>query len=331
MLIKKVGVMALLASFIGGDLMAATLTNYAVGDVLICFRRADPTSGASLGGTNLIVDAGAISYFTNLAPNTKVTITNVSGTQLSQVGTNKVGWSAFAYFDRSANSFGVPGSIFITNPRSSLNVQTSPNSCSTTNQNINTIGQMAQIPAGASNNISFSPLNTSAAVLELDTYNAGASAGALSYYNAITTTLDFDGTFTYDFEQYTSANFTFGGNPQRSDFYWMYPVPLHAVAAATFLGYFEFETNGVMTYTAYPSAVVVTPVILSFSRSGTTNSITFSTGPAGTYTLRGTNSVGLNSARTNWPALASTNGTGSNITIKDITSSSNLYYVITAQ
>jgi hypothetical protein len=328
MFIKKLGLIAMLAIFIINNLAAATLTNYAVGDVLICFRPANPSTGASLGGTNLIVDAGTISYFTNLAPNTKVTIANVSGTQLSQVGTNKVGWSAFAYFDDSIPP-AVTNTIFITNPRSSLNVQTTPNNCGTSSQNNNTIGQMAEIPAGAANNINFSPLNTSTAVLELDTYNAGANAE--SYYNAVGSTLDFNETFTYYFEQYTPANFTFSGNSQRSDFYWMYPAPLHVVAQAIFLGYFEFATNGVMTYTAYPSATVVTPVIVSFSRSGTTNSITFSTGPTGTYTLRGTNSVGLTSARTNWPALASTSGTGSNITITDITSSSNLFYVITAQ
>ncbi len=331
MFIKKVGVIALLVSFIAGDLTAGTLTNYAVGDVLICFRKADPTSGASLGGTNLVVDAGTISYFTNLAPNTKVTIGNVNGTQLSQVGTNKVGWSAFAYFDDSASSPAVPRTLFITDPRSSLNAQTSPNNCGTGSQNIQTIGQLASIANGAANNINFSPLNNSNAVLELDTYNAGAGAGAVSYYNGVGSSLDLNGTFTYNFEQFTPAGFTFGGNPQRADFYWMYPVPLHTIASAIFLGYFEFNTNGVMTYTAYPSAAVTTPVIISFSRNGTTNSITFTTGPTGTYTLRGTNSIGLTSARTNWPALASTLRTGSNITIKDIASSSNLFYVITAQ
>jgi hypothetical protein len=252
----------------------------------------------------------------------------VNGTQLSQVGTNKVGWSAFTYFDDSIPP-AVTNTIFITNPRSSLNVQTSAHNCGTSSQNNNTIGQMAEIPAGAANNVSFSPLSTSSAVLELDTYNFGANAE--SYYNAVGPTLDFNETFTYAFEQYTPANFTLSGNPQRSDFYWMYPAPLHATDPAIFLGYFEFETNGVMTYTAYPSATVVAPVIFSFSRSGTANSITFSTGPTGTYTLRGTNSAGLTSARINWPGLASTNGTGSNVTIQDINSSSNLFYTITAQ
>jgi hypothetical protein len=328
MLIKKLGLIAMLASFLINNLTAATLTNYAVGDVLICFRPANPATGVSLGGTNLVVDAGPISYFTNLAPNTKVTIPGVSGTQLSQTGTNKVGWSAFAYFDDSIPPT-VPNTIFITSPRSSLNAQTTPHNCGTSSQNNNTIGQMAEVPAGAANNINFSGLNTSNAVLELDTYNFGANAE--SYYNAVGSTLDFNQTFTYNFEQYTPASFTFNSNPQRSDFYWMYPAPLHATAPAIFLGYFEFATNGVMTYTAYPSATPVTPVIVSFSRSGTTNFITFSTWPTGTYTLRGTNSAGLTAARTSWPSLASTGGTGSNVTIQDVSSSSNLFYLISAQ
>jgi len=68
---------------------------YTNGNVLICFRKANPTTYASLGGNDLVVNAGPINYFTNLAPNTKVTITAYTGGQLGQVATNSVGWSAW--------------------------------------------------------------------------------------------------------------------------------------------------------------------------------------------------------------------------------------------
>jgi len=38
MLNKKTGLIALLAGFAAGEILAGTLTNYATGDVLLCFR-----------------------------------------------------------------------------------------------------------------------------------------------------------------------------------------------------------------------------------------------------------------------------------------------------
>jgi hypothetical protein len=238
-----------------GGMQAGTF-NYAVGDVLICFRRANPSTYVDLGGTNLVVDAGPISYFTNLAPNTKVTISTYTGSQLSQVGTNSVGWSAFAYFDHTAVSPAVPETIFITSPRDVLTTQTSPNHCATASANTLTIGQLGAIVAGAVDNP-----NTGSAALELSAYYY--NSGDFSYSQGVGSSEDFNGTFTYNFEKYTPANFVTAGDPVRADFYWMYPVKLHAIASANYLGYFELGTNGVMTYTAYPTATVAVPVITS--------------------------------------------------------------------
>ena len=306
------------------QLSAATF-NFNYGDVLIGFRKVlqSPLGGQG-GGNDLVVDAGAISYFTNLAPNTKVTIGTFTGTQLSQVGTNSIGWSAFAYFDGAP----VANTIFITSPRSALNTQTQPNNCATSSANNLTIGQMGAILNGAVDNGSFSGLNSGSAVLESDGFTFGTD---VSYYNGVGPNFDFNGTFPFNFEKYTPANFITAGSPVRADFYWSYPVPLHTIAAAKFLGYFEFGTNGVMTYTAYPSATVATPVITAFSRTNTTSYVQFTTGSSGTYTLRGTNSAGLATARTNWPAIASVGGNGSVNTLTDATTSSNKFYVITAQ
>ncbi len=49
MLNKKVGLIALLTSVAASGVWAGTLTNYAVGDVLVCFRK---------GGNDMVVDAG---------------------------------------------------------------------------------------------------------------------------------------------------------------------------------------------------------------------------------------------------------------------------------
>jgi hypothetical protein len=328
MLKKTIQWMALAAMLAAGGIQAATF-NDTVGDVLICFRRANPSTYADLGGTNLVVDAGPISYFTNLAANTKVTISTYSTAQLAQVGTNSVGWSAFAFFDDSVVSPAVPWTIFITSPRDVLTTQTSPNNCATASANTLTVGQLGAMVNGAVDNSGFSTLNTGGAALESSTYYY--NSGDFSYSQGVGSSEDFNGTFSYNFEKYTPANFVTAGNPVRADFYWMYPVKLHATASAKYLGYFELGTNGVMTYTAYPVATVDTPVIKNIGRTNGISYVSFTTGSSGTYTLRGTNSAGWNTARTNWPAISSVAGNGSINTLQDATLGSSKFYVITAQ
>src|ERR1700742_666583 len=98
MLNKKVGLIVTLACLSASNLLAAnTLTNYTIGDVLICFRIA---SGA--GAINdLIVDAGQASTFISGTNNQRFPITQYAGNQLAKVGTNSVIWSAFSWYDDS--------------------------------------------------------------------------------------------------------------------------------------------------------------------------------------------------------------------------------------
>jgi hypothetical protein len=299
----------------------ANTFGYANGDVLICFR------SAPFGSTDLIVDAGPISYFTNLAANTTVNITAYTGTQLAQVGTNDLAWSAWAYFDNTASPAELQNTIYLTNPRSDLNTQTTPYTCRTSSSQNLTISKLGAISAGAVNNANYSGLNTSTAVLESESYNLNNSA--VSYYIGLGSTLDFGKTFQAQPDQYTPSDFTTGGVPVRADLYWLEPAT--GKPDAKFLGYFQLSTNGLMTYTAYPSATVATPVILSFTRIGSTSTVTFTTGSIGTYTLRGTNSTGLLTSRTNWPAISSVSGNGSSRSLMDITTGSRKFYSITAQ
>ena len=295
---------------------------YANGDVLICFRKSPS------GANDLIVNAGTISYFTNLSANQKVNITAYTGTQLSQVCTNNLAWSAFAYFDNTASPSSLRNTIFMTNPRSDLNTQTTPYYCGTTSGQGLTVTKLGTIPAGAINNANYSTTNTSTAVLEAESYNQNNSA--VSYAIALGSTLDYHQTFQAQPDQYTPANFTTHSVPVRADFYWM--APASGEPDAKYLGFFELSTNGMMTYTAYPSATVATPVILSFTRvRNKTNTVTFTTGSSGTYTLRGTNILVSGTAKTNWPAISSVSGNGSPQSLVDVTTGSNKYYIITAQ
>ena len=320
MINQKTGLILLLASFAAGEVRAGNLNGYATGDVLICFRKP--------GANDLVVDAGPIATFTNATPNQQITIGQYNGSQLAQVGTNAVSWSAFTWQSDDT--------LFITKPRlaSSPNSQTTPwQSKSSANQH-NTVVRMSTIPIGAHDNLAFSGVNTAMAVVEEDNsvsnpnYPNGVSYrdsifGAGSFANFYTT---FQGVP----ENTTLNNFTTSGTVVRSDFYQL--TPTGGFALGKFLGYFELNTNGVMTYVAYPTATLSVPVISSITRAGNVTAIGYTTGLSGTYTLRGTNSAGLLTPRINWPAVAVlSSGDNASHTANDTTSDTEKFYTITVQ
>jgi len=319
-------ILAATVLMVAGPACANTFT-YTNGTVLICFRK------ATTGATNLIVNAGPVSNFTNLAPNTTITIGSFTGTQLGQVGTNSIAWSAWTYFDNTAAP-NQQNTLFMSKPRSSLNSQTTPYYRDKPSAQGQVISVLGSIVNGGSDEANYSTLNTPLAVLEDSSYNLNNTD--VSYFNGLGSTLDFQTTFQAAPDQTTPANFTTAGIPVRADFYWLAPTNFLGFVPTgnrpgTFVGYFQLSTNGVMTYTAYPSAVAATPVIVSFTRIGTTSTVTFTTGTSGTYSLRGTNSLTSGTASTNWPVLNSVGGDGNNHALQDVTTSSNKFYIITAQ
>jgi hypothetical protein len=323
--LQKVMLLAAMLA-VAGSACANTFT-YTNGNVLICFRK-DPS-----GTTDLIVNAGPIAYFTNLAPGTTVTIAGYTGTQLGQVGTNNIDWSAWTYFDSTATP-DLTNALFMTSGRSDLNTPTDPYYRDTASAQVATINKLLSIVDGAADNANFSGLNTSTAVLEPESYNVNNNSVSYAFGLGVPVNqFNFRTTFQSDPEQNTGASFTTGATPLRADFYWLKPTANtdHSKPAAKFLGYFQFATNGVMTYTAYPTLAVVTPTIISFTRIGTASTVTFTTGSSGTYTLRGTNNLTSGTAKTNWPAIGSVGGDGGSHSLQDINSRTNMFYIITAQ
>jgi hypothetical protein len=316
---NKLGLVVLLAG-VAGNLLAGNLTSYATGDVLICFRN----PGA---GLNLVVDAGPLANFTGLAANQSYPITTYTPTQLAAIGINGTSWSAFTW---QANN-----TLYVTRARATnaLNVQTAPWLDKTSlNQQYSAL-RMATIPTGAAVNYGagYNDGNSTAtAVVEEDISagNGNYPTGS-SYHDALFGSYggNFNGTFQGNPESTTKANFTTSGKVLRSDFYQL--TPTAGYGEAVLLGYFELNTNGAMTYVAYPSA---TPVVNTLSRSGNVTTIDYNTGLYGTYTLRGTNSAGLGAARTNWPAIATlVNDAATDHTVTDTTTDNNRFYIITAQ
>jgi hypothetical protein len=316
MLNKKVGLIALLTSVAASGVWAGTLTNYAVGDVLVCFRK---------GGNDMVVDVGQLSALTNGVPNQRIPITQYTGTQLAQVGTNGVSWSAFTWFSDNT--------LFVTEARTSLNDQTTPWQAKSGGAQSGTVGRMETIPPGALDelNLLVYPVSTKTAVVEEDSSSGNPNyTDGVSYGDALTGSYggNFDGKFVGNPENTTPTHFTTGGTVVRSDFYQMSPTGGYALGK--FLGYFEFAPDGTMTYVTFPST---TPAISSITRSGTTTTINYTTGLYGTYTLRGTNCVTAGTAMTNWPPIATLpNGDpATTSTITDTTSDNIRFYTITAQ
>jgi hypothetical protein len=315
MLNKKVGLIALLTSVAASGVWAGTLTNYAVGDVLVCFRK---------GGNDMVVDAGQLSSLTNGTPNQRISITGYTGTQLAQVGTNGVSWSAFTWLNDNT--------LFVTKARTSLNDQTAPWQAQRSSVQSGTALLMASIPPGALDqlNLLVYSVSTPTAVVEEDRSAGNANyTDGVSYHDALAGAYggNFNGTFVGNPENTTLNKFTTAGNVVKADFYQM--TPASGYALVKWLGYFELSTNGAMTYVAYPST---TPVIASISRSGTSTTITYTAGLYGTYTLRGTNSLTSGTAMANWPALTPlTSGDTATHTVTDTTTDNVRFYTITAQ
>ena len=113
----------------------------------------------------------------------------------------------------------------------------------------------------------------------------------------------------------------------RSDFYQLLSkANTPANTPGKYLGYFEFSTNGVMTYTAGPA----TPAITAITRNGTTNSISFTTVSGWTYSLLATNSLSVPQA--SWPAISSSSlSTGTPLSLKDVTTNGPRFYIISVK
>jgi hypothetical protein len=317
MLNKKIGLAVLLAGFAASDVMAVnTLTNYTSGDVLLCFRKP--------GNFDLVVDIGPITTLTGLSANQRYPITSYTGTQLGQVGTNGVDWSAFADTNSGAT-------LFMTRPRLTLSVAANAWTQKTGGSQTSVAGRIEEIPPGAVDNFGAglnNPNSTSSAVIEEDSSvgNVNYQAGGLSYHDALFGSYGsatFDGFFAGDPENTTLSSFTTGGTVERSDFFQLNPVPY---VAGKWLGYFEFNTNGVMTYVAYPS----TPAVInSVSRSGNVTTINYNSGAYGVYSLR--ESSDLTVPVSSWTVLQTLSNSANSVNVNDTTTDTNRFYTITAQ
>jgi hypothetical protein len=134
-------------------------------------------------------------------------------------------------------------------------------------------------------------------------------------------------------------------SPARSDLYEVRPLTdsgLNPIVdphtgtngLAYYVGYFELEPDGSMTFTrqAASTQAAPPPPMLSMARRGAVSSITFLSTNQATYTLLYTNTAGLSAPSSTWPSLpGAITGDGSMKTFQDTTTDPSRIYRVQAQ
>jgi hypothetical protein len=308
-------------------------------DLFIGFRKVNPFTEAN----EAVVNIGSVSNYLNMAPGTTITnITQFTSSQLSPdtfSSLNHLTWSVFGMVDDTVEFFPAD-TIWVSNPRSNPATQSTPPPRADDSYMSNIPGNMRAIFGGAgviSGSSSPGPDNTATFVKEVIANSSGQN---LSVYIAGSVNANL-GTFQDSWingntlnpincENSTSGTFTNNTTVSRSDLYQVIPNGYtdpytgQTSGASYYVGYFTFNTNGVMSFTRAGGSVV-TPPVISISRSGTTNTISFTSQNGGTYTLF--YSSGLTTPTATWSSNAVTiSGNGSGQSFQDITTGTNRFY-----
>jgi hypothetical protein len=325
-------------------LSAQVFTNHGNGDLTLGFRK----TGNFAGSTEVVVNVGHATNFVNQALGTTVPVTGYVTSQLvtnSFTNFNNLNWSAFGDVHNSQVSGYPSGTLWLSNPRSTFGVQTAPPDREIVGLQQDVVGKIESILNGASD-ISgrlgaSNTLNTTTLVGEPVNNNNIVQGENLSVYIASpedSTQGTFDDTWADDngtvinVENITPGSFT---SPQQSDLYEIRPTgntdphTLSKTGSAYFVGFFQLNTDGSMTFTR-ASSVATAPAI-TLTRNGNTSSISFSNVSGTVYTLHGTNLSGIGVAVTNWPVLGSSiTGTGGITNFVDTTTDPNRIYRVGA-
>ena len=299
---------------------------YSPRDLVFGFR----TEG---GGTpEVTINAGQASTYYSLPVGQTITVSNVNATVLlaAFAGFNNLLWSCAADVRTNGDATFPIETDWLTRPRSDLNTQTDPwprrsrFTQANSNAKIDAIaGNADQGAVGYGNQVPSGLTNTPTAIVIPD----GLSPYACSVYMGAGG--NYGGTFPGIVETGTGPSFTTDGLPVRADFYQLVP----GSGDGTYLGYFEFSASGVMTYHSGPSqsTTIPRPNITGVIRAGTTTTVSFTTVSGAQYSLHYTNSAGLSSPVSTWPATGTpVSGDGTAKSILDTTGDAQRFYSISA-
>ena len=331
---KVVGALALGASaMLLGQMAQAAPFTYTNRDLMLCFRQV--VGPDIINSYDFEVDIGQVSVYKNAAPGTTITITQYSPAQLNTVfggDIDEMSWSVCGYVDPTDTLSPAlpPDTLWLTSPRGDPTVGATPWGRESRNNQAQVASPILSILNGAQ--------FYSSTVAPNVTYNTNASVripigdgfefGAFLGPNG-----DFEASFQGDVENLTEYGFTGSGTVSRSDLYELQPTTSRAQdgTPGTYLGYFEFRSDGSMVFVAGTSPAPPAPT-LTFSRVGKTNTVSFPTTAGYTYSLCYTNAAGLKAPRSTWPVSPTTvTGDGTQHSIKDTPTDSTRFYAIVVQ
>ena len=229
------------ALFLGQPALPGGVFTYNNGDVLLVFRQP--------GQPNLEVNIGPVSEFIDASPGSQIVITNFSSAQLQAAysSLSALNWAVISTI-RGASVYSLPvNTLFLTNPRTSAATQTTPYNEQSTFQQAS-VGSVIATIAGFG--------STEGAVV----WSSGTPANAISNTpdvviipesdpSSYTTIAGDAGDLAGNFNQGDIENLTpspFSSGSTRSDLYELEP----GSSPGTYLGYFEFDPDGTVSYTA---------------------------------------------------------------------------------
>ncbi len=303
---------------------------------MLGFRK---TNGASF---ELVVNIGNVTNFMRLAAGTS---TNVAGYAPSNVVTasfssyNLLQWSVTAAFAGSTPWGGYPAStLWFTRARTNVSSQSVPPNRSPSASQQSTRQTILGIAWGAQTN----SLNLGSTNSNNNTQRvrepAGDSSGLTAYIGdpSDTTYGDLGGALPFSIECTTPGSFS---SAVRSDLYQVVPSgstdPATGLTsgAAYFVGYFQLNTDGTMSFTRATASVAPPPPApqLTIGRNGNNITISFPSTNTATYTLLYTNNNGLAAPLSSWAVGSSQGGNNSTLTFQDPITPSNRIYRVKAQ
>ena len=200
---------ALVAAAFYGAVASAQTYTYNPGDLLAAFRQT--------GSPDLIVDLGSVSQFQQPNGTSPVNLTGVSSALASTYGSlNGLYWSVFTYVG-TTSSLGSANTLWLSDPRSDVNIQTAaPRSASFNSQGY-VIGEMSAIVDATKSG--FATIIADQAVQLSSGLNEGGDP--ISYTVGVGTYGDFNGTLRGTVENYTGVSFVSGSSV--SDLYQQIP------------------------------------------------------------------------------------------------------------
>ena len=307
-------ILAIVGIGLGAQFCSGQPFVYKDNDLLLGFRK----TGSFQANYELVINIGQGTNYTQLTPGASVQVPNFTPTQLGDAFPNtnlsNLNWSVLG--DPRVSLVGYPAStLWVTVARTNLSVQSTAPLRLFKSLQQQTATQIASIFAGAasiSSTIGTSNQdNTANFVREPINNDSDLTAFIASQQDTTASTLH--DTWSANTEINTGSGFSAS---VRSDLYEVRPIGAldphtgRTNGAAYYVGYFEFSSDGSMSFTRATTNSVPPPPppapALLISHSGSSINVSVATTNGATYSLYYTNGAGLSVPASSWSLFPTT-------------------------